>query len=72
MAKLLLLVVGLVGLVGIGVFVFGPDTGLGPGALVVGVAMVVGSGSAWLLQERRRDSGDPAPRGASGRADPPG
>jgi hypothetical protein len=53
MTKPLLL---LVGLVGIGVFVLGPDTGLGPAALLVGVALVVASGSAWLLRARGADA----------------
>ncbi len=66
--RVLLLIIGLVG---VGVFVLGPDTSLGPAALVVGVALVGVSGTAWLVRERRREKGAPSTRGDGGRADPP-
>lgn len=57
--RVLLLVVGLVG---VAVFVLGPDTDLGPAALVVGVALVAVSGTVWLIGARRRDSNARDPR----------
>ena len=57
--RVLLLVVGLVG---IAVFVLGPDTDLGPAALVVGLVLVAVSGSVWLISERRRDGAARDPR----------
>jgi Flp pilus assembly protein TadB len=60
------------GLAGIIVFVVGPDTGLGLAALPLGVAVVVGAGSAWLVHARRRDRDARFPAHDNGPSAPPG
>ena len=56
--RVLLLVIGLIG---VAVFVLGPDTGLGLAALPLGVAVVVGAGATWLIRAATRPGGPRSP-----------